>query len=196
MGDYIFKDTVYDEMIVQSALKDRKIHLNEEFNDMSMFKMRYYIEKLKKIDDKNNIPYGERKPIELIINSFGGSIYDMLGTLGLIEHYKKDYRYTFITTLTGYGMSCGAILFLFGDIRRIYSYGTLLFHQMSTYSWGNYEQIKVSFEENTRLQNMLDNIITEKTNIPSGMLREKTKGLDWYVSPEECLELGIATEIL
>ena len=193
---YMPIDSVYNEMIVQYALRNRKICLNEDFNEVSMFKMRYYIEKIKNIDDQKNIPYGDREPIEIVINSYGGQIYEMLGTLSLIEHYKKEYKYTFITTLTGKAMSCGAVLFLFGDIRRMYSYGTLLFHQLSTTNWGNYEQLKVSFEENTRLQNLLDKIIVEKTNIPSGMLKEKTKGLDWYISPEECIKLGIATEII
>lgn len=193
---YVPVDNVYNEMLVQSVLKDRKIHLNEEFNEISMFKMRYYMEKIKRSDDLKNIELGKRQPIELVINSYGGSIYEMLGTLGLIEQFKKEFKYTIVTTLTGKAMSCGAILFLFGDIRRMYSYGTLLFHQLSTANWGNYEQLKVGFEENTRLQNLLDKIIVEKTNIPSGMLKEKTKGLDWYISPEECIKLGIATEII
>lgn len=193
---FIPMDNIYTEMIVQSVLRERKIHLNEDVDDISMFKVRYYMEKIKRTDDLSEIPIGEREPIELVINSYGGSIYEMMGTLGLIEQFRKEYKYTIITTLTGKAMSCGAVLFLFGDIRRMYSYGTLLFHQLSTGFYGNYEQIKIGFEEDTRLQELLDNIIVEKTKIPSGMLKEKTKGVDWYISPEECLKLGIATEII
>ena len=67
---YVPIDNVYNEMLVQSVLKDRKIHLNEEFNEISMFKMRYYMEKIKKSDDLKNIELGKRQPIEIVINSY------------------------------------------------------------------------------------------------------------------------------
>ena len=37
----------------------------------------------------------------------------------------------------------------------------------------------------------------EKENISlEDLLKEKTFALDWYISPEECLKYGIATEII
>ena len=35
MGEYIFKDTVYDECVAQDAIKNRRIWFNEEVNEQS-----------------------------------------------------------------------------------------------------------------------------------------------------------------
>ena len=40
MGEYIFKDSVYDELVIQSAIKNRRIILNEEVTEQSMQKLR------------------------------------------------------------------------------------------------------------------------------------------------------------
>ena len=49
MGEYIFKDSVYDELVIQSAIKNRRIILNEEVTEQSMQKLRLLLLKIKKI---------------------------------------------------------------------------------------------------------------------------------------------------
>ena len=97
MGEYIFKDSVYDELVIQSAIKNRRIILNEEVTEQSMQKLRLLLLKIKKIDDIQEIEYGKRKPIEIVISSYGGSIYECLGTIGLIEQFKNEYKCKIIT---------------------------------------------------------------------------------------------------
>ena len=63
MGNFAYKDTVYEEMVVQSLLKDRRIILNEEVNEQSMQKLRLSLLKIKRMDDINGIKIGDRKPI-------------------------------------------------------------------------------------------------------------------------------------
>jgi ATP-dependent protease ClpP protease subunit len=72
----------------------------------------------------------------------------------------------------------------------------LLIHQLSSWNGGNYSNLRVQFEEDTRLQNLIEDLIVKKTNIPLELLRQKIDGKDWYLSPEECLKYGIATEII
>ena len=93
MEEYIFKDNIYDELVIQSAIKNRRIILNEEVTEQSMQKLRLLLLKIKKIDDIQGIEYGKRKPIEIVISSYGGSIYECLGTIGLIEQFKNEYKY-------------------------------------------------------------------------------------------------------
>ena len=52
-------------------------------------------------------------------------------------------------------------------------------------------------EETKRLQEQLENIVKEKTNISKKKLKEilDTKK-DWYMSAEEALQLGVIDEIL
>ncbi len=189
-------DNVYNEMLLQDVIKNRKIHINDDFTEVSMFKVRYYMEKIKRIDDMEDITYGERLPIELVINSYGGSTYELLGTLGLIEQFKNEYKYDIITTCTGKAMSCGAILLTFGTKRRIYKYSTVLIHKISNGSYGNYDQLEKFHEENVRVQELVEKMIVENTKIPIEVLKDKTKGVNWTLSTEECLKYGVVDEIL
>ena len=50
MGEYIFKDSVYEELVIQSAIKNRRIILNEEVTEQSMQKLRLLLLKIKNID--------------------------------------------------------------------------------------------------------------------------------------------------
>ena len=93
-------------------------------------------------------------------------------------------------------MSCGALLLCLGTERKVYKYATVLIHKLSSALWGNYDQMNIGHEEHVRLQNLLEKIIVDNTNIPMETLKEKTYALDWYISPEECLKYGIATEII
>ena len=93
-------------------------------------------------------------------------------------------------------MSCGALLLCTGVERKVYKYATILIHKLSSALWGNYDQMNIGHEEHVRLQNLLEKIIVDNTNIPMELLKEKTFALDWYISPEECLKYGIATEII
>ena len=193
MEGYI--DNSYLEQLNEAFKKDRRIILNEEVNEISMQKMRLSMLKIKKMDDIQGIPYGERQPIEIVISSYGGAVYECLVTVALIEQFKNEYKYEIVTICSTKAMSCGALLLCMGSKRVVYKYATVLIHKLSNGMFGNYDQLNIGHEENVRVQNLLEKIIVENTNIPMELLKEKTFALDWYISPEECLELGIATEI-
>lgn len=93
-------------------------------------------------------------------------------------------------------MSCGALLLSVCSERKVYKYATILIHKLSSVLWGQYDQMNIGHEEHVRLQNLLEKIIVDNTNIPMEVLKEKTFALDWYISSEECLKYGLATEII
>jgi ATP-dependent Clp protease protease subunit len=188
-------DNTYLEMLAQSALRDRKLHLNEGVDEISMFKLMYYMDKIRKSDDVNGIEMKNRQPIEIICNSYGGQLYECMALISKIERFQED-GYKINTTLTGKAMSCGQLIFMFGTHRRMYRYGTLLIHKLSNWNVGNYDQLEVGFEEDKRLQDLLNNLIVKKTKIPLDVLLDKTKGVDWYLSPEDCIKYGMADEII
>lgn len=196
MGDtYQAVDVVYNEMLVNEAIKNRRLHLNEDVNEISMFKIMYYMDKLRKIDELQEIEMINRKPIEIVCNSYGGSLYECMALVSKMEKFIED-GYNIITTLTGKAMSCGHFIFMFGSHRRVYRYGTLLIHKLSNWNIGNYDQLEIGHEENKRLQDLLNSLIVKKTSIPLELLLSKTQGIDWYLSPEDCIKYKIADEII
>ena len=186
-------DNEYLQMKSTLAREFRTIDLDEEFNEISCYKVRYYLEKIEQEDKENGVENPE--PITIRINSYGGAVHELNSILNVMERLEKK-GYQINTHCEGKAMSCGALLLCTGSERKVYKYATILIHKLSSALWGNYDQMNIGHEEHVRLQNLLEKIIVDNTNIPMELLKEKTFALDWYISPEECLKYGIATEII
>lgn len=186
----IVLDQVYLEML-NKEIENRRIHLNDEFNDISCFKIMYYLDKIVKMDKIK----GDKSPITIVVNSYGGQLYECMALCGKIESLKEQ-GYQIDIEVTGKAMSCGALLLTFGTNRKVSRYATIMIHEVSSWASGNYTNLRVEMAENERLQCMIENIILKNTNIERYELRENTKGVDWYLNAEECLKYGLATEII
>jgi len=188
-------DAILQEMIFRQVM-DRKIHLNEGFDEQSIFKLSYWMDKIKKIDDEKEIPMSKREPIWICINSYGGECYELMSILGKIRYLQKC-GYKIYTLTTGKAMSCGFLLSLIGDKRYCYEYSTFMSHSVSSGVWGKVQKLKEDIHETERLNNIARELILEKTNITKERLDEVDKcKQDWYINPSEALELGIVDEIL
>lgn len=187
-----------DQVLIEmynSEVKNRRVHINDEFNESSCFKAMYYIDKIVKLDEIEGKPIKDRKPITIIINSYGGQLYECLGLIGKIESLQEK-GYIIDTEVTGKAMSCGQLTFMFGTNRRVGKYSTILIHELSNVNYGNFTNLKIQAAEDNRLNDMLENLIIKKTNITRELLRDKIRGTDWYLSPEDCIKYGLATEII
>lgn len=133
------------------------------------------------------------KPITIYIDSYGGSIYQCLGLISVMENSKVPIH----TICTGAAMSCGFIILICGHKRFAYQYSTPLYHQASSITGGTLKSIEEDVEETKRLQKILEKITLEKTRISKERLKEVyEKKLDWYLTAEEALKLKVIDEIL
>jgi ATP-dependent Clp protease protease subunit len=186
------QNMLLSEMKVNSALRDRRIFLSDEVDREIIFEVMYFMNRLRDLDRKN----GTKENIELIINSYGGSIYDGNSLLSLIEEFK-DEGYKIITTVSGVAMSMGFMLMLVASERQVYRYSTLLCHQPSSGSWGTLQQLQDDVDETNRLWKLMKSIIIKNTKITDEQLEEiKKSKTDWIMTPEQALELGVIDKIL
>ena len=189
-------DTVYSEMLAQDALKNRIITINTQIDNIEMYKVCYYMDKIKKIDDLNKIEYKNRKPIEIkICVSPGGEIASGNVLIGKMEQFKK-IGYTIITTVEGMAASMAFMILIHGSIRRASEYATIMCHQLSRGHFGNYSDIEVDFNECKRIQSVMDKMIINNTKITKKLLKNKTSGKDWYMDSQEALKYNVIDEIL
>lgn len=94
-------------------------------------------------------------------------------------------------------MSMGLPILVSGARRFAYKYSTIMYHEMSTLMWDKLESIKQDLKEGERLQVILDSIILNNTQILKEKLDNiKERKIDWYISAEEALKLGIIDEII
>lgn len=169
----------------------RKILLSGDISDATVAIVIKTIMEINKDDDEKEADYRdwERKPIQLFINSFGGSVYDGLALVDVIKQSKTPVH----TISIGSSMSMGLWIYLAGHKRFIGANSTLMFHDISCGIWDKSEGIKLELEEMLRLQKMLCTEIVEGTLVTQAKLDDYiTRKAEWYIPAEEAVKLKLA----
>ena len=169
----------------------RKILLSDSIKADSVKSIIEIIMNINYDDDLKEADYKdwERKPIKLFINSFGGSVYDGLGLIDIINQSKTPVH----TISIGSSMSMGFWIYLAGHKRFIGENATLMFHDISTVVWDKTEGIKQEVKEMERLQAMLSEHITSTSLVKQETLNDYiTRKAEWYIPAEEAIKLKLA----
>jgi len=179
--------------------RDRNIFFSKQVDQASielvqrqLLAINEHDEYLKKLYAINNLEY-KPAPIKIYIDSYGGTVYQILGLVSMIEVSKTPIH----TIVTGCAMSCGFILLISGHKRFAYPRATPLYHQVSGGGWGTLKDREDNLEEAKRLQRTIEDITLSKTKISKKKLKEVYNGkIDWYMSAKEAKELGVVDEII
>lgn len=174
------------QMELSLVTNQRKIFINEDITEDSVFKYMYYLDKLVDLDNQRG---GIKQPIELCINTNGGSVYDCFTLISKIE-YMKDNGYHIITTNIGRAFSAGFLISICGSERRAYRLARYMYHDVSSGTFGKYYEMKESLEEVKILSEMISDIVCKYTNLTRENLQDINKyKLDRYYSASEILDL-------
>jgi ATP-dependent Clp protease protease subunit len=135
----------------------------------------------------------EREPIRLVVNSFGGSVYDGFALIAAIEHSKTPiHGYCY-----GSAMSMGFIIYIATHVRFSHKTSTLMYHEISDMFWGNITGAKQNLKECERLQKVYDDYVLSRTKIPVAKMDEyKARKEDWYMSAQEAAKYKIVHKII
>lgn len=174
------------------AAKERKIIIYDSINEDSIMEAIYYLHRFRSIDLKR----GEKRPIEILINSCGGSVSDGLTLISLIES-MKDEGWEINTTNMGYAYSMGFYIGICGTHRYTYRYATYLCHDVSYGCEGNFMEMAEKLRETERLRKILRQITLRYTKLSEedldNIFEHKT---DKTYSPEDAVALKIADKIV
>ena len=131
-------------------------------------------------------------PINLVINSTGGSVYEALGIIDYIQslHVKVN------TIVRGCAMSAAALILCAGTgIRAASKNSTIMFHEMSSDIYGKSSDMKANVQHMEKLENILLDIMY--TNSKKDVDWWKTTTIkDFYITPIEALDLGVIDTII
>lgn len=186
-----FKGFQLLEKIYLDNLKSRKIILNSEIDESIYDTVAMQIKKFNEID--KDIPIDQRKPIELHINSVGGSVYDGFGLVSTILSSKTPVH----GYCDAYVMSMGFAIYASCHKRFAGKFSSFMYHEISTMSYGKNTEIEEVTKENRRLQKMYDSLITERTNLKQSKLdRVKKNKKDWFFGIDEAIENGLVHEVI
>lgn len=174
------------EKVNKELFESRKIYLNEYISAYTFDNFVPLIEHIN-LQDKD-VPISERKPIELVIDSGGGSFHDGIGLITAIRRSKTPIH----ALVYSYAYSMGLAIMQSCHKRYMGKLGSLLFHEVMTELDGNGSQIKRSQKELERIQRIYEDIILEKSEVTQQMLDEqKEKIADWIITYDEALRLKL-----
>jgi len=134
----------------------------------------------------------KEEPINIVINSDGGDVYEALGMIDFMQSLNVKVN----TVCRGRAMSAAALLLCAGTGTRAASKNsTIMFHEMSSGIYGKSSDMKANVQHMEKLEEILVDIMSQNSNKDSKFWKEITMK-DYYLSPEEAINLGVIDKII
>lgn len=202
MGDYFFENedlyqitTEYDDcsidVIYNIKMAEERIFYVDKDIDKSILLLQKQIVYINLEDSKNGIPKEKRKPIKILIDSYGGYLSS---SMSLAVTIKQSITPVWTINIAN-AMSGGAIILISGHKRFALPYSKAMIHTGSNEFGGTYEQV---MEQVTKYKNdiheMCDYILNNTTIDLDTYNANKAK--DWYLSDEDQVNNGLVDEIV
>lgn len=143
-------------------------------------------------DEDRGLPTESRRPIRLLLHSYGGDLDVNNAFIDVIRCSKTP------VWAINVGQACSAACFISIACHRRFAFpnATYLIHQGGGDNFsGTYQQIMASMLEYQRKIENLEDYLKQTTKIPSELLEERIM-TEWYISAEEAIEYGICDEII
>lgn len=128
--------------------------------------------------------------INLHINSYGGSLFAGLATVDVIRNLNSSVH----SIIEGAAASAATIISVACHKRSMGKYSKMLIHQLSSGTYGKYNELEDDMENNKHLMQTIKSIYRTYTNVPMKKLDEILKHDLWFDS-ETCLNLGLVDEV-
>ena len=139
----------------------------------------------------NFVQHNEGQDINLVLSSYGGDVYSMLGTID----YFKTLPVKVNTHCFGACMSAAAVILACGTGKRTMTRNsTVMVHEGSAFEAGKTSDVLKGADHLKKLLENINRILGEVTNKSQDFWEEVSKQ-DTYLTAEECLEYGIIDEI-
>lgn len=147
-------------------------------------------------EDLTKIRAARQSIIPIVIDSFGGAVYSLLGMISLLQ----DASETIVTYCGTKAMSCGAILLSCGTpgYRFLSPHASVMIHSVSSFADGKIGDIEVSIEHSRTLNDRLFKILSKNAQKESDHFKQVLKDhfdRDVFLNAEKTVELGIADHI-
>ena len=175
---------------------DKRIfYIQDGIDNETISKINYWLLWLLEEDEANEQSQKDykRKSIKLYINSNGGYVADMWSLVDIILNSKTQID----TYCTGYAYSRGLLIFLSGKNRYITKHTSMMYHQVSAYLSGTYQNVQEKINDFDIGQKQVEEYVIERTKFKQDKLDEiRERKLDYKMFCDELLELGVATEVI
>ena len=184
--DDIIPNQSYQEVSEQLATlmdySDSVIYLTEDINDNTLID---FMIRVRAILNNRTLEQKD-EPINLIINSNGGDIHNMLGIIDYIESLSVKVR----------AFSAAAIILACGTGTRMMSKrSSIMFHQSSSFLDGKMSDLESYLTNVKKLETNVYNLLADKTNKDAKWWKDQMKS-DFYIPADDLVEYGVIDQII
>ena len=131
-------------------------------------------------------------PINLMINSAGGDIHEMMGLIDYIGSLNVKVN----TICRGKAFSAAAVILTCGTgVRMISRNSTLMFHQASSMISGKLTDVSNTVDFVRKVENDIYSILAGKSKHDTSWWKNQMRS-DLYLTADKALELGVVDQII
>ena len=189
--DDLEKKHLYKEIEFAVDVEDSVVYMIGEIEDFGLYDFMVRCRAIIR-----NREEGDNSPINVIIDSVGGDVYEMFGIIDYIESLEKNSDIKVNTICRGKAMSAAAMILACGTGKRLASKrSTIMIHEGSSMQAGKSSDLKAAHKYNAHLEDMANSILGEKTIKDKKFWSEQTK-TDLYLSSKDAQKLGVIDGII
>ena len=182
-GDY---ESLHNQLGTQLDYEDSVIFLSDEIGEHTLTD--FIIRMRSLLQHRKN----KTAPINLMINSPGGDIYEMFGIIDYIESLDVKVN----TICRGRAFSAAAIILTCGTGTRMMSKrSTVMFHQSSSFIGGKMSDISAYLENVKELEKTIYDLLAEKTKKDAAWWKNQMRS-DLFLSSDQLTKYGVVDQII
>lgn len=175
----------------QISRENNHVYFHAEVNRGSIFQVINHLRAAEEACILMNHRYSTTDiPIYLHINSFGGSVFDAMTAIDVIQNSKIPVH----TIIEGATASAGTLMSVVGKKRYMRPNAYMLIHQLSSGCWGKMAEIEDEFKNLQSIMVRIKEIYKENASIPKKELADVLKHDLWW-DKEKCIQYGLIDEI-
>lgn len=142
-------------------------------------------------DIKQEIDGLDVDTINVFVNSYGGEVAEALAIYSALKRHSASVH----TFCDGFACSAATIIFCAGDVRTMGSLALMMIHNCMSYlGYANSNKMRKAAEDNDKINQSSINAYLAVSNLSEEKIKEMMDAETW-LSAQECLEYGFATDI-
>jgi len=190
-ADELEKKHIYKEIEFAVDIEDSIVYIVGEIEDFALYDFMLRCRAIIRNREED-----DTTPINVIIDSVGGDVYEMFGIIDYIESLEKNSNIKVNTICRGKAMSAAAMILASGTGKRLASKrSTIMIHEGSSMQAGKSSDLKAAHKYNSHLESMANAILGDKTIKDKKFWTEQTK-TDLYLSAKDAQKLGVIDGII
>lgn len=189
IGQALVEGGLVDEIFYLQDLKQRKLFLNSEIDQMSIADIVKHILQFNK-EDRGKAP-DTRVPIMLYVVSNGGEVDSGFELIDVIQSSKTPVY----TINLGYQYSIGFLIGLAGHKRFATKNAKYLMHDGSNFVYNSGAKAQDQMEFNRKVEERVKQYILSRSNVTSSEYDSKLR-VEWYLFADEAKEKGFVDYII